>query len=63
MIQKYIYRISRIIVLSLVACLGLTFVLMGITISIYRHHSNKFNDRYIPGVISDGVTVLFLSPR
>jgi len=63
MIHTHIYRISKITVLTLHACLGFIFVIMGITISIHRFRSNKSDNRYMPGVISNGVTVLFLSPR
>jgi hypothetical protein len=43
-------------------CLGLIFILIGISLSIYRFRLKKFHDHYTPGVRSDGETVLFLPP-
>ncbi|CAF3074865.1 unnamed protein product [Rotaria sp. Silwood2] len=61
--QKYVSSISKIVLFTLISCLGLIFIFIGISLSIYRFRLNKPRNRYIPGISSDGTTVLFLSSR
>ncbi|CAF1519463.1 unnamed protein product [Adineta steineri] len=60
---KHINPTIKTIVVILVICLGFTFVTMGILLSVYRFRMSKPDSRYIPNVLSDGVTVLFLLRR
>ncbi|CAF3763003.1 unnamed protein product [Adineta steineri] len=60
---KHINPTIKMIVVILVICLGFIFVTIGILLSVYRFHMSKPDSRYIPNVLSDGVTVLFLPRR
>lgn len=47
------------IVFILVVCLGIIFVLIGMSLSIYRYYSKKNSTKhYMPCVSTDGTTVL-----
>jgi cbb3-type cytochrome oxidase subunit 3 len=61
--MKHGYSIINSIVFILVVCLGLIFIIIGITLSIYRRRSKKSHNQYSQCVISDGAAVLFLTPR
>ncbi|CAF1471432.1 unnamed protein product [Adineta steineri] len=61
--SKHINPTIKMIVVILVICLGFIFITMGILLSVYRFRMSKPDNRYIPNVLSDGVTVLFLPRR
>ncbi|CAF2050611.1 unnamed protein product [Rotaria magnacalcarata] len=60
-VPAHAYTISKIVVPISIACLGLIFVIIGITLSIYRFRWKKSNQRYIYTLSSDGARVTLLS--
>ncbi|CAF0977860.1 unnamed protein product [Rotaria sp. Silwood1] len=61
--SKRVFSTSKVIVSTLIICLGFIFIIIGISLSIYRFHLNKSYHCYTPGIFSDGSTTLFLSSR
>ena len=61
---QHSFDLRKVFVLTVLALLGLTFMIMGISISIYRCHVEKMmNESNLPRVLSDGTNVLFLPPE
>ncbi|CAF1199768.1 unnamed protein product [Rotaria sp. Silwood1] len=61
--SKHVFSTSKVIVSTLIICLGFIFIIIGISLSIYRFRLNKSYHCYTPGIFSDGSTTLFLSSR
>jgi hypothetical protein len=53
-------HLPKLIVFIATICLGIIFIFIGLSLSIYRFYLKRSDNRHTLGAISDGTTVLFL---